>query len=341
MPAPTVKKLINTVLVLALLWVGVRYALPVAMPFLLGAALALAAEPVVSLCSRKIPRPWAAGVGVSLSIALLAGLLAVLGGAAVHRLGTAASRMPDMAGKLRELEDLLLTAADSTPESIRPLAQRTVLQAFDSSEAVITQLTARLPGLLTKFAGSVGNSVLGIGTGLLSAFLISARLPRLKAYLTGKMPPVWQEKILPAVRRFSKALLGWVKAQGKLALVTWGILTAGFFLLGISHAPLVGGLIALVDAIPILGTGTVLVPWAAVCFLQQQTARGLWLLCLYAAAFLTRTVLEPRLVGKQLGLDPLMTLIALYAGYRLWGIGGLLLMPILASAMKSVLVSGE
>ena len=94
---------------------------------------------------------------------------------------------------------------------------------------------------------------------------------------------------------------------------------------------------AVVDAIPILGTGTVLVPWALVSLLQKESLKAIGLLCTYGAAAITRTVLEPKLVGRHLGLDPLTTLIALYAGYRFWGVLGLLLTPILASAAKSLL----
>ena len=95
--------------------------------------------------------------------------------------------------------------------------------------------------------------------------------------------------------------------------------------------------VAVVDAVPVLGTGTVLVPWAVVCLIKKESLRAIGLLCTYGVAMMTRTVLEPRLMGKQLGLDPLTTLITLYAGYRFWGFGGLLVTPILASAAKSIL----
>ena len=90
------------------------------------------------------------------------------------------------------------------------------------------------------------------------------------------------------------------------------------------------GVIALIDARPVLGSGMVLVPWSIVCFLQGEAPRGIGLLGIYAAACLLRSVLEPRFVGKQLGLDPLLTLAAIYIGYRLFGIGGMILAPLLA-----------
>ena len=84
------------------------------------------------------------------------------------------------------------------------------------------------------------------------------------------------------------------------------------------------------DAVPLLGTGTVLIPWSLVCLLQRNHVRSVGLLLLYGVTALTRSALEPKLVGKQLGLDPLLTLAALYTGYRLWGIGGMILSPLIA-----------
>ena len=95
------------------------------------------------------------------------------------------------------------------------------------------------------------------------------------------------------------ALGGWLKAQLKLAVVTWGILSLGFLILRIPHSLLWALLVAALDAFPVLGTGAILLPWSLICLLQQETARGIGLLGVYAAATLTRSVLEPRLVGRQ------------------------------------------
>ena len=112
--------------------------------------------------------------------------------------------------------------------------------------------------------------------------------------------------------------------------LTFLLLSGGFFLLKISNTFLLSALVTLVDAFPILGTGTVLIPWSIVCLLQGDTARGIGLMAIYAVVWLVRSVLEPRLVGKELGLDPLLTLFSIYAGFRLMGIGGMLIAPFAA-----------
>lgn len=339
-PVP-LKKYVNMALVLVGLWLAIRFLLPVAMPFLLGTALALAAEPVVKAGVKRLhmPRPLAAGVGVSVTLIFLAGVLSLAVAVTVKELGRLSGVLPNVEEGAAVLQDWLVSAADKAPEGVRSLAQRTVLNFFSDGTAVMEQMTKRIPGVLTGLVSGVGNSVLGIGTGILAGFLISARLPRLRESLSRRLPQSWQENYVPAVKRVRRNLGGWLKAQGKLALVTWGIVTVGFFFLGVSYGPVWAALVALIDAVPILGTGTVLVPWAAVCFLQGQGLRAVGLLCVYGCAAVTRTVLEPRWVGRQLGLDPLATLVALYVGYRFWGFLGLLLAPILASAVKSLTVS--
>ena len=174
------------------------------------------------------------------------------------------------------------------------------------------------------------DSVLGIGTWLLTGYMVSAKFPRLKQWLRSKLPQSWHKEYLPMLQRLKHSVSGWLLAQAKLMSITFLTLCAGFLILQISYAPLWAAVISLVDALPILGTGMVLAPWSLVCYLQGDTVRAIGLLGVYAAASLLRSILEPRLVGKQLGLDPLITLLAIYTGYRLWGFGGMILSPLLA-----------
>lgn len=320
-------------------WLCIKYLLPIAMPFLLGFLLALAAEPAVRTGTRllKLPRWAASGIAVTFTLVLLMTLLGGLGAVAVKELGILAGRLPDLQETIHQTTDrlrqLAQNAASHVPQQMRPLVDRSVEGLFTTGSEMVEQATTRLPAAISGFLSRVPDGALGVGTGILSGFLFSARLPKLKGAIT--LPPQVQDRILPALRQGKKAVLGWLKAQLKLCLITWVVLLVGFLLLKIPYAPLVAGAVALVDAVPLLGTGTVLVPWAVVCLVQRQHLRSVGLLCLYAVAFVTRTVLEPRLVGRQLGLDPLVTLVFLYLGYRFWGILGMLLAPILAAAITA------
>ncbi len=338
----SLRKAVMILGVLAAAWLGIKYLLPLVLPFLMGALLALAAEPAVGFGERRLhlSRGLSAGLGVTLTLLLLAGALSLVGALAVRELSSLAGALPDMQHTVEQgmtvLQDWLVGLASRMPDGARTLVTGTVLELFSGGSLLLSQVTSRIPGMVSAVLGWLPDGALGLGTGVLSAFMISARLPRLRAGIASRLPKSWYDKYLPALRRVRSTLGNWFKAQGKLAAVTYGIVAVGLVLLRVRYGPVWAVLIAVVDAVPVLGTGTVLVPWAIVSLLQGQTLRGVGLLGTYAAAMLTRTVLEPKFVGKQLGLDPLATLLSLYVGYRLWGILGMILAPMLTAAAKSL-----
>lgn len=332
----SLKKILMLPAVFCGVWLVLHYLLPLAFPFLLGGVLALLAEPAVAFLHNRLHlhRTPASILGVLGAIGLVSSLLLLLISLAVRELGMLAGALPDMESTflrgLTGIQDFLLNLTDHTPDGIRPLLSRSVLNLFSSGTSFLEQATRSLPGMLTGFVSYMSDGVLGIGTGVLSAFMISARLPALKGLIAARLPERWRTGVLPTLRCLKQSLSGWLKAQLRLSGLTWGIVTAGLLFLNIPFSPLWAMLIALVDAVPVLGTGTVLIPWALAKLLQHAPAEAAILIVTYLAAVFCRTVLEPRMVGKQLGLDPLLTLAALYAGYRIWGIGGMILAPLLA-----------
>ena len=333
------KTIISALAVFAVLWLTVKFLLPLLSPFLLGALLALAAEPMVRfLCRRaRMPRAVSTAVGVSMAFCFLALLLLILCAFALRQLKALAGVLPDLeetakAG-LTLVQTRLLELAAHAPKGIRPLLEDNVRTLLADSGSLLGKLTAWLLGLAGSLLAHVPDSALGLGTAILSAFLISAKLPRIRKWLCQRIPNEQLRSALETARRMRKVLLRWLLAQCKLMSITFAIVAAGLTLLRIPSSFLWALLVALVDALPILGTGTVLVPWSVVCFLQGDTPRALGILGIYITAALTRSMLEPKLLGKHLGLDPLVTLIALYIGYRLWGVGGMILAPLLTVAV--------
>ena len=327
-------------------WLFIKHLLPLLFPFGLGLLLALAADPAVRAGTRllKMPRWAAAGVGVTLTLTLLITLAGILGAALVRELGVLAGHLPALQETARQSVDTLRVflenASQKVPEGMRPLVDRSVERLF-SGDLLMEQATGQLPGAITSFLGGIPDSALTVGTGVLSGFMLSARLPKLKAFLAERLPERLRTGVLPALGRVKDALFGWMKAQLKLITITFGILTVGFLLLRIPYGLLWAGVVAIVDAVPILGTGTVLIPWALVSLIQGKRLLAIGLLCVYGCTFITRTVLEPRLVGRSLGVDPLLTLLFLYVGYRFWGFCGLILTPILASAILNAVKAAK
>ena len=338
MTRPDWKPIATLAAIFALTWLSLKYLLPLLLPFLLGTALALAAEPAVGLLNKRLhlPRGISAGIGVGLALICLLSIFLLLGALLVKELRALAGILPDLeqtaVSGLSSLENYLLKLSGKLPNMLSEPVNRSVQGFFSSGTVLVDQLTQRLPALASAVFTHVPGSALTLGTGVLSGFMVSARLPKLRRWLMRRSFWAKLQAWRPAVTGLRTALGGWIKAQLKLSLLSCGIVTAGLLLLRISYAPVWGVLTALVDAIPVLGTGTVLLPWAFVCLVQGNRLRALGLLLTYLVALVARTILEPRLVGRQLGLDPLMTLAALYAGFRIWGVGGMLLAPLLCVA---------
>lgn len=322
--------------VLLALWLGIRFLLPLAMPFLLAAVLALISEPLVRVFQHRLHlrRGVASGIGVSISLLLTILLLITLCAFLLKELGELAGVLPDLedtaATGIASLEGFFVSLAEKAPDSVNTVLTRSVENLFSGSSQVLDQVSSRLLDMASGILKGLPDSALGLGTWVLASFMISAKLPQIKEFIRQQIPGRWKNEHLPALKQLRHSLAGWLTAQLKLTGITFCVLTLGFLFLQIRYAPLWAGLISLVDALPILGTGTVLVPWSLVCFLQGDTIQAVGLLGTYATAALLRSILEPKLVGKQLGLDPLVTLMALYAGYHIWGIFGMLLAPLLA-----------
>lgn len=336
-------KLLVTAAVFLALWFSLRFLLPLLLPFLFALFLALAAEPLVRVFARRcrMPRWLAAGLGVCIALVLVILVTLMLGALLLKELGSLASIVPDLEETAQQgvgsLQTWLVGVANRTPESVRPILNQCVEGVFSGSSQFLDRISLWFLGIASGFLKALPDSALGIGTWIIASFMISAKLPDLKQRAAALLPTRWKAHYLPIAKQLKSSLGGWLLAQLKLTGITACILCVGFLILQVPYGILWGLGISLVDALPILGTGMVLVPWSIVCFLQGDTLRAIGLLGIYIVAVLVRSVMEPKLVGKQLGLDPLITLVALYAGYQLWGLVGMISAPLLAVTITQLL----
>ena len=329
------------------LWLGLRYLLPVVVPFFLAGLLALMSEPLVRTFQKRLQLPRTAATGLGVSICLLMAVLILLTLCAflLRQLRSFADVVPDLESSAAEgissLKDFFLVLSGKAPTGIRPVLTHSVENLFSGSSRILDRISSWLLNIASGILKALPDSAIGLGTWILAAYMISAKLPKIKAYFSGHLPAKWTGQYLPTIKRLRHSLLLWLTAQLKLTGITFAVLAVGFLLLRIPYAIAWAALICLIDALPILGTGTVLIPWSLVCFLQDNALQAVGLLSIYGVAALLRCVLEPRFVGKHLGLDPLATLFALYAGYRLWGILGMLLAPLLTVTVIQLLRKPE
>ena len=336
--------LVTAVTVLAA--VGLGFALlPLLLPFLLAYLLALAAEPGVAALGRRTRLPrWArSGLCVTGLLIALGAVLCFFGRVLWEELLQLVRQLPELLAGLQPslsgFRAWLEGLARRAPEALSGPLLRWIGELFAGGAGLLESVYGFLSGLVSGVFTGVPRLFLGLVTTLIAAYMSSAALPRVKERLRRSLPAAWQQRLRRIRSRLRAAFGGWCKAQLKLIQLVFSLLTLGLWALGVEFPLLFGGLIALLDALPVLGTGTVLIPWALISFLQARSGLGFGLLALYGVSSVTRSVLEPHLVGRQLGLPPLGSLMAFYIGYRLFGVTGMILLPLLAILGKTVLAA--
>lgn len=334
MNLPSGKQFLYLGLSILVLFLGMEYILPMILPFLLGSLIAFGAEPEVAFLERRLhfPRFLASLLGITLALIFLFGTLIGILSLLLRQLQKLGSALPDLMGTVSQgmslLQGWLLGLAQNLPRELAGLCSDWIVSLFGSGNALLDRAVGWLLGFASGILGWIPGGALSLGTGILAAYMVSAKLPVLRA------SRIFQEDrfrgVLQKLTGLKEVLLSYGKAQFLLMSIIFAVLMLALFWLRVPFAPLWAVLIALVDAIPVLGTGTILIPWSIICMLQGSHSRSIGLLFLYAATTLGRTVLEPKFLGRELGLDPLLTLMALYIGFRLWGVWGLVLSPLAA-----------
>lgn len=335
------------VLAVAAVWVGARYLLPVLLPFGIGLLFALMAEPGVRFLESKLhfSRALASALAVGLGFIMIFVIIWLLGAAVYRELTVLASGLPALFEHISDgaarMKDWAMGLLDRLPDSMAVGLRSWTAELFTNGSVLLERAASGLFGVAGNVVGVLPGSFLTVATAVISSFMISAQLPRIRRRLSEAVLPGWTGKVRPTLKRLKTALGGWLKAQVKLSGVVFLIVTGGLVLLRINNAVFWALIVALVDAVPMLGTGTVLIPWCLVSFLQGENVRAIGLLGLYVTAMLTRSALEPKLVGSHLGINPLLTLLSLYAGYKLWGVGGMILAPILTVMASQLVKAGQ
>ena len=322
----------------AALWLGVRFLLPLLAPFVAAFALAALLEgPVRALCERGLGRKTASAfltlAAISLILALLFFLASQLLGAVSSFAGEAPRLMSTVGQRLSRIEGRVLSFAASAPEG----TEEYLRAALDAVGKALNSLPGELSSRLIEAAGRAAQSspgvLLFVVTAAIGSYFISASYPSVLAFLRAQLPHGTERRISSLLRDLRSDLGGWLRAQLILAAMTFAELLVLFFLLRVEKPLLLAALTAFVDALPVFGTGAVLVPWALYLLLLGRTGRGAALLVGWAVGMVLRDLAQAKLVGDRIGLHPLVSLLAVYVGWRLWGVGGMIVLPLVFAAL--------
>ncbi len=326
-----------------------RYLFPALLPFLLAFLVAsLLARPARALSLHtRLPRRLAASLLAVLSASALLGGTGLLIWKLLSELGdflraVVAGENPlldNLQGLFVYIEDLAARLPFSGGENGEALRDMITDALLELAKNIITELGTRLPVWAANFAGALPSAlVFGVVT-ILSSVYFCADHDRILAFFREILPKKVQEKCENIRLAAGKTLGGVLRSYALLFLFTFAELLLGFVLLREPYAFLLAILTALVDSLPIFGTGTILIPLAVYRFFVGDTRTAVGFCVLYLAVTIVRQIIEPKLLGAGAGLHPLLMLMALYAGLRLFGILGMILMPIAVILFKNILLS--
>lgn len=322
-------------------WLSVKFLLPWGAPFLLAFGLAALLERPVRALVRRGWRRSAASALLSLTaLALVLFGLARLGARCLTALADFARQGPELVQRMAEglgrLERGLLAYIDTAPPELSQLLRT----ALDGMAEALTSVPARLSqSALDAVSRAAQHSpdvllfavTFGIGT-----YFFSAAFPRVLRFLESQLPPEQKRRLAGLGRDLRGSFSGFLRAQLMLLALTFFELLLAFLLLGVRAAAGLAALTAAVDALPVFGTGTVLLPWAACSLLLGNSGRALGLALTWALVNLVRSAAQAKLLGDQIGLDPLASLLAVYVGWQLGGVWGMLLCPLVLVTLREL-----
>ena len=305
------------------------YALPLLLPFLLAFLFAvLLKAPADWLAQRlRLPNRLVRTVLVTLFFVLLAVLCLFCGSQLISFARTAV---------VPALQDI--TAALSRFFEQMDPQLVSLLQDFSSNlvntlgEKVAQWSTALVSGAMT----GLPSMLLEVLFMVIATYFISLDFGILRRGIQRRMEQKRFDTLSTGFSYFCRTIGKYLRSYSLIFLITFGELAAGLFLVGVDHCLLIALLIALFDILPVVGSGMIMLPWALITLIRGNTPTGIGLLAVYLVVVIARQFQEPAIVGEQVGLHPLVTLMAMFIGYRLFGGLGLWGVPITCAMLQSL-----
>jgi sporulation integral membrane protein YtvI len=306
------------------------------MPFVLALVLAWMLNPLVRWLKKKlsISRKVISLVVLILVFGAAFGILWALCWALVGQISSlienwrfllegGQSTVQTVAAWLRELVEMLPDSVAASGEDLLDSFLEWV-RGLDFSGPV-SMLASRATGLVSGIPGFAVATVVF----LMASYFITSDYPRLRYLVTERMPPMVRRFGGEVKNVFMEAFGGYIRSQLILSLVVFVILAVGFLLIRQPYSLLLAFGLAVMDFIPIIGAGTVMVPWAVVDVITGSYQEAVELMIIWGVIVLFRRLAEPKVLGNQTGLSPIMSLVGIYIGMKLGGVLGMVLGPTL------------
>lgn len=331
------------------LWALVRLGPPLASlfaPFLLAFFVAWGLSPAV----RWLHHHWGLPRQVS-TLALLGLVFLAMGGVVWWLVTAAAGEVASLAGNweglldslqglVNDLGDRFSRWMELLPASLREAADGLVAQGFAWLETVIPRLLSLAMDRAAEVARALPSFAVATVVFIMAAYFFTAQFPHLRRQLSDRLPEGPRFFFAQVRRAASAGFGGYIKSQVILSIGVFFILMGGFLLVRQPYFLLLALGLAVLDFIPIIGSGTVMVPWAAVDLVLGDYRHALGLMAVWGLVALFRRVAEPKILGDQTGLPPLLSLASVYVGMKAGGVAGMILGPVLCLVGLNLVRSG-
>jgi sporulation integral membrane protein YtvI len=329
-------------LCILLIWLFLRFALPWLLPFIVAFIISRLIEPAVHLFTERFhfKRGYASAFCIIIVFSALIALTAVMIGRAVIELTAFVKSLPTLLSNITDLFTIVGDRIDGYIKAAPPEIQNYLNSALDGIAAKSAELPATLSGkvlnMLSSVAGFTPRLVLFFFTCAVSTFFISCGYHEVVDFIMRQIPRS-RHKTMRDIKTDLVSTLGkWVRAELMLSGITFIQLTIAFLIMRIDFAILLALLIAIIDALPVLGAGSVLVPWAIFTLIGGDIRHAVAIIITYGITMIVRNILEPKLIGNQIGLPPIATLMAIYIGFCTVGVLGMVLFPIALIMIKHI-----
>lgn len=320
-----------------------RYILPIMTPFIIGFCIASIVQIPLNRIKLKNPkqrRGLALLFGV-LFYAVVVSLLILVGYGIVKEVQTFIAALP---GLFKDTVYPFLTQmAEKIEELLAPINPELTAQILEMGKSAVqslgqfaTDLSAGAVKLVASGAVSIPGIIVQIVITVVSSFFIAADYRLVLDFIKKLIPGSHRSYVIQVMRYAEQAVLVYIKSYSLLFLITFVELWIGLSILKIPYSLAIGLGIAVFDLMPVLGTGGILLPWAAVLLVVGNFPLSLGILLLYIIITAVRNTLEPKIVGEQIGLHPLATLIAMVLGLQLAGLLGMIIFPITLVAITNL-----
>lgn len=301
------------------------------MPFVIGWIIALIANPLVRfLESRvKIVRKHSSVLIVVAVLALIIGLSYFLVSRLILQAVELAKDLPvlydALSADLQEISVRFASLFSRLPEQVQTNWQELAGSISHAASLVVQKIASPTVEVAGNVAKGIPNALVNVIVTILSSYFFIAEQDKIMEFWKRHLPESIKGYGRYLKNDVKKLIGGYFLAQFRIMFVVAAILVVGFLVLGIKYAFLIGVLVAILDFLPLFGTGTVLIPWALFKLLSADYPLAVGLALLYVLTQVTRQVIQPKIVGDSMGLPPLWTLVFLYLGFKVHGISGMII----------------